>query len=289
MNTNEETHSAETKQRSNLASRVLVGAAAGPLIFFSVIFSEYAFLVIAFLILASGLWEIYRLIASSGEISFTRMGWIYGCALYAASVWCNFMCLFYLMLIGLFIFASGMIAYKQGGGVFGAALTYFWTIYLAAGIGSLILFHSFPWSIVLESDAPYAAGRLVSFVFLSVWTLDTAAYFIGKRFGKRPFAHRVSPKKTLEGAVGGFLCTMLMAVAAHYIYLRFFPIQHVIALGCLVGILGQAGDLVLSAFKRRARIKDSSSIIPGHGGVLDRFDSLFFVSPFIYFYAYFMF
>ena len=276
-------------ERSNLAKRVLVGTAAGPLIFFGVIFSEYAFLAIAFVIMAGGLWEAYRIIQASNEISFTRIGWMYGLAVFFACVAGNFMNLYYLLFIGLFVFASGMITYRDGGGVNGAVLTYFWTTYIAAGIGSLVFIRAFPWSLSLNGDVPYAEGRIISLVFLAVWTLDTAAYFIGKNFGRRPFASRISPKKTLEGAVGGFLCTVAITAIAHYTYMDFFPIGHTLAIGLIIGILGQVGDLVMSAFKRKAHIKDSSSLIPGHGGVLDRFDSLYFSAPFIYFYTYFAF
>lgn len=119
-------------------------------------------------------------------------------------------------------------------------------------------------------------------VLASVWICDTAAYFGGRAMGRHALFPRVSPKKTWEGAVWGFagaVGTMLVAQASVLSYLA--P-AHALAMGLIIGVFGQAGDLVESLLKRDARVKDSSSRLPGHGGVLDRFDSLLFVSPLLF-------
>ena len=139
------------------------------------------------------------------------------------------------------------------------------------------------------SDAAVAkiylwGGYTVITIFATIWICDTAAYFGGKLFGKHKLFERVSPKKTWEGAIAGFLFAIAAAVAAKYILLDYFTLQDAIVLGVVVGIFGQLGDLVESLLKRDAGAKDSSSLIPGHGGVLDRFDSLLFVSPLVYLY-----
>lgn len=126
----------------------------------------------------------------------------------------------------------------------------------------------------------YHSWLLILLAFLNVWVTDTAAYFVGKRFGKRHLAPHISPNKTWEGAVGGTLCAML--VCSIYMYLA-FGMNYVAALGLafVFTVLAQVGDLVESAFKRWAGVKDSGKILPGHGGILDRFDSIIFTAPFI--------
>jgi phosphatidate cytidylyltransferase len=117
-----------------------------------------------------------------------------------------------------------------------------------------------------------------------IWLGDTFAMIVGKRFGRTPFASRISPKKTNEGALGGLLAGILGAVLLQRFLFQNLPLQHVIALSLLLGIFGQIGDLAESMLKRAAEIKDSSHLIPGHGGVLDRIDSLLFAFPVAYLY-----
>jgi phosphatidate cytidylyltransferase len=126
---------------------------------------------------------------------------------------------------------------------------------------------------------------LVFATFIGIWTCDSLAFFAGKAFGKRKLFPRVSPNKSWEGAVVGFLASSAAFVAlAHYL-LPFLPALHAALLGALVGIVGQFGDLVESLFKRDAGVKDSSQLIPGHGGVYDRFDAAMFVAPVVYVYV----
>ena len=121
-------------------------------------------------------------------------------------------------------------------------------------------------------------------VFVSIWTCDSAAYFTGRNFGKHKLFERVSPNKTWEGAIGGFIGAVAVFVLARSIALPYMSLTSALVCGCIVGVFGQLGDLVESLLKRDAGVKDSSSFIPGHGGMFDRFDSLIFVSPLIFFY-----
>ena len=125
---------------------------------------------------------------------------------------------------------------------------------------------------------------LVLCVLISIWICDTAAYFAGKGFGKHKLFERVSPKKTLEGAVAGLIFGILAFIISKEILISDFALFHSIIIGLIVGIFGQVGDLAESLLKRDAGIKDSSAIIPGHGGFLDRFDSILFVMPIVYIY-----
>lgn len=116
---------------------------------------------------------------------------------------------------------------------------------------------------------------------LMIWTNDTFAYLVGKNFGKRKLLERISPKKTIEGFVGGFLFTLV----AGYLIAIFSDILSInvwLIISIIMSIFGTLGDLIQSKFKRQAGVKDSGSIMPGHGGIFDRLDSIIFASPFLY-------
>jgi phosphatidate cytidylyltransferase len=117
-----------------------------------------------------------------------------------------------------------------------------------------------------------------------IWTGDTAAFLAGKKFGRTPFAPQLSPQKTNEGAVAGLLAGLLVALLLRRFLFADLPLRHVVATSLLVGMFGQLGDLAESMLKRAAAVKDSSNLIPGHGGVLDRIDSLLFAFPIMYLY-----
>jgi phosphatidate cytidylyltransferase len=131
----------------------------------------------------------------------------------------------------------------------------------------------------------YAWGGLtIIAIFVSIWMCDTAAYFGGIAMGRHKLFPRVSPNKTWEGAVWGFFAAVGTMIAAQKFYLPYLKFHQALMIGIIIGACGQVGDLVESLFKRDAGVKDSSTIIPGHGGVFDRFDSLIFVSPILYLY-----
>jgi len=125
------------------------------------------------------------------------------------------------------------------------------------------------------------------YVFLSLtfaWLADTGGYFFGRFLGKRKLYEAVSPKKTRAGFVGALVGAAAGALLAHFVYLPSLPLEHALPLSLVAGALGQMGDLVESLLKRSTGIKDSGSIVPGHGGMLDRIDALIIVSPIVYLY-----
>ncbi len=131
------------------------------------------------------------------------------------------------------------------------------------------------------------SGREWIVVLLAtVWIGDTAAMFGGKAFGRTPFSPGISPGKTCEGAAAGLLASVLAAFSLQRFLFRDLPLAHLLAAAGLVAIFGQLGDLAESLLKRAAGKKDSSNLIPGHGGVLDRVDSLLFAFPVLYLYLY---
>jgi phosphatidate cytidylyltransferase len=135
----------------------------------------------------------------------------------------------------------------------------------------------------LRSDFP-VGPRLVFFLMLVVWIGDAGAYYVGSRFGRRKLSPRISPQKTVEGLIGGCATSILAAVVIHYTFFPQFPLLHAIAAGLILSVTGVIGDLAESMWKRSAAVKDSGSLLPGHGGFLDRFDSIFFTAPILYCY-----
>ncbi|MBM7659329.1 phosphatidate cytidylyltransferase [Bacillus mesophilus] len=125
--------------------------------------------------------------------------------------------------------------------------------------------------------------KYLFFAMFVIWATDSGAYFVGRAMGKRKLWPEISPNKTIEGSVGGILCALVVAI----IFQAILPISDsfvmVIIITILLSIFGQIGDLVESALKRHYSVKDSGTLLPGHGGILDRFDSLLFVLPIFYF------
>jgi phosphatidate cytidylyltransferase len=151
-----------------------------------------------------------------------------------------------------------------------AAAAMFPMLYLGLPIGSMLAIRTLP-------------GREALFLLmLAVMVSDTAQYYTGRAFGRRLLAPAISPKKTIEGAAGGFVFGALVLAVAGAWWLPRFPIGFRALLGVALVALGIAGDLFESMLKRSAGVKDSSTLIPGHGGVLDRIDALLFAAPVYY-------
>ena len=132
---------------------------------------------------------------------------------------------------------------------------------------------------------PELARHLLGFYFLVLMGSDVAAYYAGRAFGRHKLAPTVSPGKTWEGAIAGMLASLLLAVAAHYWFFLNLPLKFALPLAATMNVMGVLGDLTESALKRSAGAKDTAQILPGHGGVLDRIDSLLFNAPVIYYFA----
>jgi len=154
----------------------------------------------------------------------------------------------------------------------------------AAGISSSgLILVAFPLSFAIRIHSLGTLGPLLLlFTMVTIWVGDTAAYFVGRSIGKHALAPHLSPKKTWEGTVASFVGSLIVA----FIFARFMtlPLPHLIAMAALGNFAGQVGDLLESAYKRSAGIKDSGSLLPGHGGVLDRIDALILAIPVVWYY-----
>ena len=133
------------------------------------------------------------------------------------------------------------------------------------------------------------SAHLLSFFFLVLMGADTGAYYVGRAIGKHKLAPKVSPGKTWEGVAGGLLAALTLATAAHFWFFKELPLKWALPLAAVMTVLGILGDLTESALKRGAGAKDAAKILPGHGGALDRLDSLLFNAPLVYYFAHFYF
>jgi phosphatidate cytidylyltransferase len=155
------------------------------------------------------------------------------------------------------------------------SVTFFGAFFIPWTLGHLVL---------IRSLRP-AGMEYVFFLFIVIWMLDTGAYIVGRKFGRNTLAAMVSPKKTLEGAAGGALTGIFTAMLCKIIFLNsVMTLPEAAALGLIITAVSQFSDLAESMIKRDVGVKDSADLLPGHGGMLDRFDSFLFTSPLIYYY-----
>jgi len=140
----------------------------------------------------------------------------------------------------------------------------------------------YPFVYYIRKEFPVSGGDWLFFLFGTIWLSDTLAMWVGKTVGLRKLAPHISPGKTVEGFIGGIFGGVVVALILGYWRLSAVMLSHLLIVGVAISVIGQLGDLVESIWKRASGIKDSSAIVPGHGGVLDRFDSLLFSAPVLY-------
>jgi phosphatidate cytidylyltransferase len=153
-------------------------------------------------------------------------------------------------------------------------------IIISVGIVYVCLFLSY---LVLLRRLPDGKDWIF-LTLLLVWSADIGAYIAGKMLGAHKLCPLISPKKTIEGALGGMAAAVATAYFARLCFFKELPLAHCVILALGIAVIGQVGDLCESTFKRMGDIKDSGNLLPGHGGMLDRIDSLLFAAPFVYYY-----
>jgi len=270
-----------------LAKRSLVALWGVPIILGLSYLGGYFFLAFILAINGVALWEFYTMFQNQGIRPYQRIGTLLSALLVAAAYYLSFADLAFVLLPMVIIILIFHLRLSQPnsstnsvftlGGIFYITLFLITVLKLRQGFAG--------WS-GAAGDA-YAGGRLLVLIWISIWICDTFAYFGGKTFGKHKLAPNTSPNKTVEGGFSGLLGAFLIFLGLGPFLLPHLPAIYLWAGGFIVGVFGQVGDLVESRFKRDAGVKDTSHILPGHGGFLDRFDSFIFVSPFFYFLFYF--
>ncbi len=154
-----------------------------------------------------------------------------------------------------------------------------------------VIYIAVPFSLIaqipfLNSDFKYVNSIILG-VFILIWSNDSFAYIVGSTIGKHKLLERISPNKTIEGFIGGMLATFAVSYVLS-LYFTSYTFNHWFVIALIVSTFGVLGDLIESMFKRQAGVKDSGDIIPGHGGFLDRLDSVIFAAPFIFIYLQFI-
>ena len=272
---------------SELARRVAFAVVAIPVALAVLWFGGLALALLLALISGIGAWELYRIARAGGVAPFTAAG-VAAAAAVPLLVHADHEGWFHvpvsaatiavLALLGASVWLRGVTGRPLGA----VAVTIFGVLYTGVMLSFGYALRYYPYAI----DRP-AGAALVLLPLLLTWASDTGAYFVGRALGKRKLIPSVSPGKTVAGAVGAVVVTVLVCVVYARFVLRptaqlgFSPVGAVL-FGAAISVVAQLGDLVESLLKREAGVKDSSHIIPGHGGVLDRFDSLFFVLPVAY-------
>jgi len=179
--------------------------------------------------------------------------------------------------VGLFFILLSVVyeLYRHKGSSFlNIGTTMFGVLYVGVGLGTFIGLREL-----------FDSGAIIILILFSIWVCDTAAYLGGKATGKNKLYTAISPNKTVEGALFGLVFAVITSVVCKYLFADTLALHDAVVIGLIVGIVGQVGDLAESMLKRDAGVKDSSAFFPGHGGFLDRFDSIIFVSPAVYLYV----
>jgi len=260
-----------------LITRIIVALFGNPLLVFLIWKGEWYFFILIALISIGGQIEFYNS-AKHKDIKAQYIPGILITILILLTVNSEFSnpLLIAIIIIALFIFIFEMFR-SQSSAIINTAVTFLGVIYPGLFLASLIFLRSNIENLSITSSAGF-----ILTLFVSIWACDTFAYFVGVPLGKHRLFEKVSPKKSIEGAIGGLAGALLVFIAVHYFKWYSISLEMAVLSGFIVGIFGQTGDLVESWFKRDTGVKDSSSILPGHGGFLDRFDSLIFVSPIFY-------
>jgi len=272
--------------KSNLLTRVVIAFIFGPLIIYITLLGKLPFLILVEILIILGLWEfVYLTRLKNFQIPkwiLLPLGVFMGISVY---LWGERT--FILFLLSAFYLTAFIFVVKgrMQGAIADLSSAVFALLYVAGLFSFLILLREMPHQLGLD----YKIGGLwIVYLLACIWTCDTFAYFIGAPLGKHKLSPSVSPKKTVEGFVGGILGAVAVAFFSYYVFFRSAGLEHLLIISIFVSFIGQVGDLTESLFKRDAEIKDISHIIPGHGGILDRFDSLLFVSPVVYYYLKFV-
>lgn len=270
--------------------RALTGAVFVIVLVGSIIWRYESFALLFLLITVLGTWEFYGLAEKDGVQPQKIYGTITAGLMFvlvALEKWFVFPYLFpfhWLVLPFIFLVFIFELYRKKEKPFTNAGYTLLGIAYVALPFSLLI---SVP---VIETDSDIFGvtsrayfGNIILGYFILMWTSDTGAYLCGRGFGKHKLFERVSPKKTWEGTIGGGLLCVGAACLLSFYFTELAPV-HWIAVAIIIVVTGNLGDLAESLFKRSINIKDSGTILPGHGGILDRFDAVLISTPFVFTY-----
>ncbi len=268
---------------SNRSVRIIVSLIAIPLLLFVAYIGRLPFLFFVSILTLTAFHEFFTM-AQKKEAHINLAAGFLSVLIICINSYSPFIEINILFLLITIAILSAELFRKKKSAIINSGLTLFGVFYVGLFSSSLISIREFYHGNEIMYEQ---SGFLIISILISIWVCDSAAYFLGTAFGKHKLFPRISPNKSWEGAVAGFVFALISMAALKILLIDFFSWQDVMVFGLIVGVIGQTGDLVESMIKRDAGVKDSSSIIPGHGGMLDRFDSLIYSAPFIYMYLYF--
>ncbi|MFC1555694.1 phosphatidate cytidylyltransferase [candidate division KSB1 bacterium] len=265
---------------SNLRNRVTVGLLGGPAILFCAFYGGYLFLAFTLLIGFVSIYEMRLMGKAIGYQVIDISSYLFCAAVFFDSYFFQMDHLYLLTLIYMVVILLEALVSDKENKLHELSYKFISASYIVFFLAPLILMRE------LDYQNGYGeGGKVVAVIFLGIWFLDTLAYFGGKIFGRHKLVPRISPKKTVEGSIAGIIGCLIAVFAARAVFYPEMNWDNALALAIIIGVTGQIGDMIESFFKRKTGIKDSSSILPGHGGILDRFDSLIFIAPFAYLYV----
>ncbi|MBN1885735.1 MAG: phosphatidate cytidylyltransferase [Candidatus Krumholzibacteriota bacterium] len=274
-------------QGGSLLWRIIASAIFIPCLVIIVRRGGLYFLALIDLLILVGLWEFYRMMEAKGLRPYKWIGILSGLALswyvfFQQGIYANF----FLSVVFVAVTTLELARKEKGHAVYHISVTIFGVFYVAWLGSHLILLRELPHVEGLD----YRLGASFVFVvFILTWCYDTGAYTVGRLIGKHRLLPSISPNKTVEGVFGGLAFAIAGILVARMFTADYLSVAQGILLAIVFSVIGQLGDLVESMIKRDAKIKDASTTIPGHGGALDRFDSLLFTAPLIYyFFRYFI-
>lgn len=265
---------------SNLTMRLLTAAVAVPLILLLLYRGPaWGFMALVFPAILVGSWELFAMTHSGDRVAQGIGVAISAATSLAVYNWTHDARVVATVLVAVPL-AGPILTLGRLGSMETAALR-------AAALGFGPLFVATPLTLlaVLRRDMADDGASYVVMTLMFAWFSDTGGYFAGRAFGRHKLYEAVSPKKTVEGALGGLGGSVVGALLAHFWYLPSIPLGHAIPLAIVAGALGQAGDLGESLIKRSTGVKDSGQIVPGHGGILDRVDALLLTSAVVFLYT----
>ncbi len=264
------------QKRSDGVLRVLTALVGLPVIVGAVWMGGWLFAVLVALVCVLAQREFYALARAGGAMPRSPWGLAAGACIALQAIWPPLA--FVALLLGVAYFCTIPFRSERSQPLTDVAVTFAGVVYPTAMLSTLVGLRVFLDGVLPGNEAFW--GTLS--IFLLVFATDTAAYYTGRAIGKRPLAPRVSPKKTWEGAAGGVLGAAATAVALKLTVLPSVPWWAIVALGVVAGVVSPLGDLAESRLKRAVGVKDSGTILPGHGGFLDRFDALTVAAPLAY-------
>ncbi|OGO78451.1 MAG: hypothetical protein A2Y23_03735 [Clostridiales bacterium GWB2_37_7] len=259
-----------------MLTRIISALVGAPLIvLFLIVKGNYLYLFAGVLSLV-GMYEYYRAIKATGVKTVDFAGYIFCVAFYILQLIYPRTEVFSKIAAIMLIFLFSYEIFTRKSSVNGIVHTLFGFIYVGFLLAHIIFINN------LEDGAV-----LIWLPFLTAWFTDTAAYFTGISIGKHKLSPIISPKKTVEGAIGGIIGSTVLTTAFGIVignYNNSVGIQNFVLIGLICGVVSQLGDLAASYIKRHTNLKDFGNLIPGHGGILDRFDSILFTMPVVYYY-----